>query len=53
MARRLRIEYPGVIYHVMNQGDRREAGFHSDDDRELFVGTLGEICTKAGWEIHA
>ena len=25
MARRLRVEYPGAIYHVMNRGDRREA----------------------------
>jgi len=25
MARKLRVEYPGAIYHVMNRGDRREA----------------------------
>jgi hypothetical protein len=24
MARKLRVEYPGAIYHVMNRGDRRE-----------------------------
>jgi hypothetical protein len=24
MARQLRIEYPGAIYHLMNRGDRRE-----------------------------
>jgi len=25
MARKLRVEYPGAIYHVINRGDRREA----------------------------
>jgi hypothetical protein len=24
MPRKLRIQYPGAIYHVMNRGDRRE-----------------------------
>jgi hypothetical protein len=24
MARKLRMEYPGAIYHVLNRGDRRE-----------------------------
>jgi hypothetical protein len=24
MARKLRIQYPGAIYHVMNRGDRKE-----------------------------
>ncbi len=40
MARKLRIEYPGAIYHVINRGDQREAIFHDDRDRELFVATL-------------
>ncbi len=30
MARKLRLEYPGAIYHVMNRGDRREAIFTDD-----------------------
>ena len=25
MSRKLRIEYPGAMYHVMNRGDQREA----------------------------
>jgi hypothetical protein len=32
MARPLRIEYPGAIYHVMNRGDRREPIFRDDED---------------------
>jgi len=53
MARKLRIEYPGAIYHVMNRGDRREAIFHDDRDRELFLTTLAEACVKADWQVHA
>ncbi len=53
MARKLRVEYPGAIYHVMSRGDRREAIFHDDTDRELFLATLGESCQKAVWEVQA
>ena len=53
MARKLRIEYAGAIYHVMNRGDRREAIFKDDRDRETFLATLAEACGKAGWEVHA
>ena len=53
MARKLRVEYPGAIYHVMNRGDRREEIFKDDADRERFLETLGEVCTKTGWQVHA
>jgi putative transposase len=53
MARKLRIQYPGAIYHVMNRGDRREAIFLDDQDRDLFLETLGEACQKTDWQIHA
>jgi putative transposase len=41
MARKLRVEYPHAIYHVLNRGDRREAIFCGDRDQELFLETLG------------
>lgn len=53
MARKLRMEYPGAVYHVMNRGDRREAIFKDDKDREIFLSTLAEACGKTGWEVHA
>jgi len=53
MARKLRVEYPGAIYHVMNRGDRREPIYHDDADRQRFVETLGEACAKTGWQVHA
>jgi len=53
MARKLRVEYPGAIYHVMNRGDRREAIFKDDVDRQRFLQTLGEACAKTEWQVHA
>ena len=42
MARSVRIEYAGAVYHVMCRGDRREAIFACDDDRRLMLETLKE-----------
>ena len=53
MARQLRIEYPGAIYHVMSRGDRREAIFRDDEDRRRFLATLAEACGKTGWQVLA
>ena len=49
MARKLRIEYPGAIYHVMNRGDRREDIFRDDKDRESFIATLAEAFREDCW----
>src|SRR5947207_14111389 len=46
MARPLRIEYPGAIYHVLSRGDRREAIFRTDADRKLFLDLLGQTCRR-------
>ncbi len=46
MARKLRVEYPGAIYHVMNRGDRRELIFMDDADRQRFVETLAEVAPR-------
>src|SRR5438045_1145285 len=53
MARKLRIQYAGAIYHVINRGDRREAIFADDQDRRRFLSTLGEACEKTSWQVHA
>ena len=52
MPRPLRIEYAGARYHILSRGDRREAIFGDARDRELFLQTLGQACTKTGWEVH-
>ena len=50
MARKLRVEYPGAIYHVMNRGDRREPIFKDDADRKRFLETLKDNMGWSGWE---
>jgi putative transposase len=53
MARPLRIEYAGAIYHVMNRGDRREKIVRNEQDRRQFLVALAEACAKTDWQIHA
>jgi REP element-mobilizing transposase RayT len=53
MSRKLRIEYPGAMYHVMNRGDQREDIFRDDQDRQKFLSTLGEACAKTDWQVQA
>jgi REP element-mobilizing transposase RayT len=53
MARKLRVEYPGALYHVMSRGDHREPIFRDDLDRKCFMETLGGTCAKTGWQVHA
>ena len=53
MARKLRVEYPGAIYHVINRGDRREPIFRDEEDRQKFLASLGEAGLKIGWQVHA
>jgi len=53
MARPLRIEFPGALYHVTSRGDRQEAIFVDDDDRHLFLRTLDEVVGRFDWLCHA
>jgi len=53
MARPLRIQYPGAVYHVMARGNHGQGIFQDDRDRQCFLETLGEACEKTGWRIHA
>src|SRR5713101_4422324 len=53
MPRKLRIQYPGAMYHVMSRGDRREKIFLDDIDRQDFIKVLAEACQKTGWQVHA
>ena len=42
MARPLRVEYEGAVYHVAVRGNARQAIFRDDADREHFLGVLAE-----------
>jgi len=36
---------------VINSGDRREAIFRDDKDRENFLTALAQVCGRTGWEV--
>jgi REP element-mobilizing transposase RayT len=46
MARPLRIEFPGAVYHVASRGDRREAIFVDDDDRCTLLDVVGQALSR-------
>src|SRR5712691_10857992 len=52
MARPLRLEYPGAVYHVMARGQERSAIFREDGDREKFIALLGSVAADEGWQVH-
>lgn len=53
MARPLRLEFSGAIYHVTSRGDRQEDIFLCDDDRDDWLEILGIVCTRFNWVVHA
>ena len=52
MARPLRIEFPGALYHVTSRGDRREPIFEDDEDRLKFMDVLAEVVKRFNWVCH-
>ena len=53
MARPLRIEFPGAVYHVTNRGNERKAVFRDDQDRKMFLDTLKGVTLRYNWLCHA
>jgi len=53
MARQLRLESEGGIYHVINPGNHRAAILATDGARQAFLTTLDEVADKLGWRLHA
>ena len=53
MARPLRLEFAGALYHVTSRGDRREDIFLCDDDRREWLEVLGTVCSRFNWVVHA
>lgn len=50
MARPLRIEYPGAVYHVIAWGNNRQTIFADDRDRTTYLQKLVHYCTAK--EVH-
>ena len=53
MARPLRLELAGALYHVTSRGDGREDIYLSDDDRQAWLETLAQVCERFNWVCHA
>lgn len=53
MARPLRIEFPGAVYHITSRGNARQRTFLNNEDRKLFLETLFHVVTRYGWLCHA
>ena len=53
MARPLRIEYSGAVYHVTSRGNARQKIYLDDADRELFLEKLSEAKERYGFVVHA
>ena len=53
MARAWRIEYEGALYHVLSRGNERQDIFIDDDDRKLFLATVGDMSERFEIDIFA
>ena len=52
MARPLRVEYPGALYHITSRGNAGQNIFRHDRDRLYFLGLLGELIERFNWLCH-
>jgi len=53
MARPLRIEFAGALYHITARGDQQEDIFLDDTDRHDFLSILEQVCIRFNCLVHA
>jgi REP element-mobilizing transposase RayT len=53
MARPLRIEYSGAVYHITSRGNEKKPIFKDERDREIFLDTLSQVDKRYNWLCHA
>lgn len=53
MARPLRIEFAGGVYHVTSRGNAQQDIYIDSEDRELFLSLVGTACERFHWLCHA
>lgn len=53
MARPIRIEYEGALYHISSRGNAREKIFLDEVDRTLFLDVLASVIERSNWLCHA
>lgn len=52
MARPLRLEYEGAVYHVVARGHERGSVFRDERDWEKFLEVVGAVTQEHGWIVH-
>jgi putative transposase len=53
MARPIRIEFAGALYHVTSRGNRQEAIYENDVDRNAYLSVLEKVCDTHNWICHS
>jgi len=53
MARNLRIEMAGGVFHIYSRGNRQASIFNDERDRRFWLGLLGQVCKKYRWICHS
>lgn len=53
MARPLRYEAAGAVYHIMARGDGGKTVFENDKDSYAWLDLLERACERFGWRVHA
>jgi len=53
MARPLRLEFAGALYHVTSRGNRQELIYELNADRESFLTIMSDVCKRYNWVCHA
>jgi putative transposase len=53
MPRRLRLQYPDAIYHLMARGNGRQKIVRDDVDRDRLLEELGKAAVRCSWRVYA
>jgi REP element-mobilizing transposase RayT len=53
MARPMRIEYEGAVYHVTSRDNERKTFFRNDKDRKTFLDVLKQVNTRYNIICHS
>ncbi|MBI3755959.1 MAG: transposase [Deltaproteobacteria bacterium] len=53
MARPLRIQYSGAVYHITSRGNEKKPIFKDDKDRSIFLNILKDVNKRHNWLCHA
>lgn len=53
MARPLRLDHAGAVWHLTSRGNERREIFREDEDRERFLRILAGVVKRFRWRVHA